>query len=60
MNAKTIAKVLNSKLDDWLKNIEDEGMRKLIKENAIITGGALVSLLNGDMVEAARRLPIQA
>lgn len=48
MNAKTIAKVLNSKLDDWLKNIEDDGMRKLIKENAIITGGALVSLLNGD------------
>ena len=48
MNAKNICKALNFKLNDWLKCIEDEKIKKVIKENAIITGGALVSLLEGN------------
>lgn len=48
MNSKNIAKSLNSKLNDWCKHIEDEKIRKVIKENAIVTGGALVSLLNSE------------
>lgn len=48
MNGKNIAKALNAKLNDWLKNIPDESIKKIIKENAIITGGALVSLLQGE------------
>lgn len=48
MNSKNIAKSLKAKLDDWCKNIDNEGIVKIIKENAIITGGALVSLLNGE------------
>lgn len=48
MNSKNIAKSLNSKLNDWCKYIEDEKIRRLIKENAIVTGGALVSLLNSE------------
>lgn len=48
MNAKNMSKALKAKMDDWVKNIEDETIRKTIKENAIITGGALVSLLNGE------------
>lgn len=48
MNAKNMAKALKTKMDDWIKNIEDDEIRKTIKENAIITGGALVSLLNGE------------
>jgi len=48
MNAKNIAKSLNAKLNDWLKNIDNEEIQKVIKENAIVTGGALVSLLNGE------------
>lgn len=48
MNSKNIAKSLKAKLDDWCKNIDDNEITKMIKENAIVTGGALVSLLNGD------------
>lgn len=48
MNGKNIGKALNYKLNDWLKHIDDEGIKKIIKENAIITGGALVSLLQGE------------
>ncbi len=48
MNSKNIAKALKAKLDDWCKNIDNAEVVKIIKENAIITGGALVSLLNGE------------
>lgn len=48
MNSKNIAKSLNAKLNDWCSYIEDEKIKKLIKENAIVTGGALVSLLSGE------------
>ena len=48
MNSKNIAKSLKAKLDDWCKNIDNSEITKIIKENAIVTGGALVSLLNGD------------
>lgn len=48
MNSKNIGKALNAKLNHWLKHIEDEEIKKIIKENAIITGGALVSLLQGE------------
>lgn len=48
MNSKNMAKSLNAKLNDWCKYIDDEKIVKIIKENAIVTGGALVSLLNGE------------
>lgn len=48
MNSKNIAKSLNAKLTDWIANIDNETVVKAIKENAIVTGGALVSLLNGE------------
>lgn len=48
MNAKNIAKTLNAKLSDWVKHIEDSEIKKTIQENAIVTGGALVSLLTGE------------
>lgn len=48
MNSKNIAKSLDAKLSDWVKTIDDEAVVKAIKENAIITGGALVSLLNNE------------
>lgn len=48
MNAKNMSKALKKKMDDWCKCIEDSGIRKLIKDSALITGGALVSLLNGE------------
>lgn len=48
MNSKNIAKALNAKLSDWVKSIEDEKVVKAIKKDAMVTGGALVSLLNSE------------
>lgn len=50
MNSKNIKKHLNAKLKDWMKEIKDEKVKTAIKENTIITGGALVSLLTGEPV----------
>jgi len=48
MNSKNIAKSLKRKIDDWCASIDDDEIVKQIKENAIITGGALVSMLNNE------------
>ena len=50
MNSKNIKKHLNAKLRDWLESIDDEEVKKAIKDNVIITGGAMVSLLTGEKV----------
>lgn len=50
MNGKNIKKHLNKKLDDWLLSIEDEEVKNAIKQNVIITGGSIVSLLTGEEV----------
>lgn len=50
MNAKNIKKHLNAKLRDWISSIDDDTVKQAIKENSIITGGALVSLLSGEPV----------
>lgn len=51
MNSKNIKKHLNAKLEDWLSSIDNEKVKKAIKDNVIITGGALVSLLTGEDVK---------
>lgn len=48
MNSKNIAKALRAKLKQWIKSVEDDKIQNIIKENAIVTGGALVSLLQGE------------
>jgi hypothetical protein len=50
MNSKNIKKSLNKKFDNWMESIEDKEVKKVIKDNTIISGGALVSLLTGDEV----------
>lgn len=50
MNSKNIKKVLNSKLEQWMSNVDDEEIKKIIKNNTIITGGAIVSLLTNEEV----------
>lgn len=50
MNAKNIKKHLKMKLKDWLESIDDEEVKKIVKNNTIITGGAMVSLLTGENV----------
>jgi hypothetical protein len=49
MNSKNISKALNAKLSKWVETIDDKDVVKTIKENALITGGAIVSLLNGEI-----------
>ncbi|MEG0396765.1 MAG: hypothetical protein RR612_08565, partial [Oscillospiraceae bacterium] len=48
MNNKNIARHLRNKIDDWLKTIKDDDIKSIISKNVIITGGAIVSLLNGE------------
>lgn len=50
MNSKNIKRHLNAKLRDWIDNIDNEEVKKALKENTIITGCAIVSLLTGDIV----------
>ena len=42
MTSKNIGKALKRKLDDWCASIGDEAVVKTIKENAIVTSGALL------------------
>lgn len=45
MKAKTIKAVLRKKIDEWLASIEDVPTRELAARNAIVTGGAIASML---------------
>jgi hypothetical protein len=51
MVSKTIKKIFNQKINDWLKYVDDEEIKKIIKENIIITGGAIVNLLLNEKVK---------
>jgi len=46
---KTIQKILTGKFLSWSKSIDDEVIRKLVEKNTIITGGAIASMLMGEM-----------
>ena len=50
MNSKNIKKSLSAKIEDWLRHVDDAEIEKVIRENAIITGGSIVSLLTGEEV----------
>lgn len=46
---KTIEQLLRSKINHWLKSIDDEPLRNRVKDHYIVTGGAIASMLMGDM-----------
>ena len=50
MNRKRIEKVLTKKHEEFVATIKDEKVKKLVNENSIITGGAIVSLFQGEKV----------
>ena len=50
MKAKTIKAVIRKKIDQWLETIEDERLRDKLKKSVIVTGGAIVSMLQGEPV----------
>ena len=45
MKAKTIRRVLEAKVKDWVESVDDQVVAKVIKENTIITGGSIASML---------------
>lgn len=48
MNTKNIAAQLSKKFNDYLDSIKDEQVKKMVKDGAIITGGSIASMLQGD------------
>lgn len=50
MKRKTIRKVLRNKIEDWLKSIDDPSVRQIAKENVIVTGGSITSMLLGEPI----------
>lgn len=45
MNSRIIKSILSNKFKHWCETITDLKVRALVKENSIITGGSIVSLL---------------
>ena len=45
MQEKTIKKVLHQKFNHWIESIDDLAVRSAVKENTIITGGCITSLM---------------
>jgi len=50
MQGKTIKSVLRRKIDAWIASIDDASLRELVKQNVIVTGGSIVSMLQSQPV----------
>jgi hypothetical protein len=50
MKRKTIVKVLNGVVSNWIKSIKYKEARELLSENVIVTGGSIASMLLGEEV----------
>lgn len=50
MKAKTIKHILTLKLEDLITSVDDGAVRDIIRKNAIITGGSIVSMLMKEKV----------
>jgi len=50
MKSKTVKAVLRKKFDEFLASIEDSEVQKFVKNNSIITGGSIASMLMGEPV----------
>ena len=47
MQIKTIEKVIINKMNEWLKTITDEDLREETKNNLLVSGGSIASMLMG-------------
>lgn len=50
MLKKTIKKVLRQKIESWANSVKDSLVKEAILNNTIVTGGAIVSLVNNEDV----------
>lgn len=51
MQKKTIKAILNKKFKDFVQSIDDNDVKKLVKQNTIITGGCIASMLLKEQVK---------
>ena len=50
MQIKTIQKTIQKKLNEWLETIKDKGLSNDVKDNLLLSGGSIASmLLNSDV-----------
>lgn len=50
MQIKTIRKNIENKMEEWLKTIEDDKLKSLVRKDLIVTGGCITSMfLNEDV-----------
>lgn len=45
MKVKTIKATLRQKIDEWIKTIDDDQVKELVKKNTLVTGGCIASML---------------
>lgn len=45
MQIKTIKKVIKAKMEDWLASITDEELRRDVRNNLLVSGGSIASLI---------------
>lgn len=45
MKIKTIEKVINDKINEWIESVTDNDIKKIIKSHSIVTGGCIASML---------------
>lgn len=50
MKARTIKSVITNKFEEFLASIDNGKLRKLVRENTIVTGGCIVSMLLGEKI----------
>ncbi len=50
MQTKTIEHNIRVKLEDWLKSITDESLRKDVRENLLVSGGSITSMFLNEPV----------
>ena len=50
MQTKTIKKLLDEKMKQWVDSIENKSLAKRVEDNLIVTGGSIASLLLGEKV----------
>jgi len=50
MQTKSIDKNIRAKMEEWLKKITDEPLRRSVKENLLVTGGSICSMFLGEPV----------
>lgn len=50
MQIKNISKNISAKLNDWLNSINDETLKKDVKNNILVSGGSITSMLINDPI----------